>query len=46
MIVLIPSAEETSTKSLMELSAYEQIELGRRCKDLSRLVAELVDSRV
>jgi|GEM_PF-3776865 len=37
-------AEETSNKSLMELSADEQIELGRRCKELSLLVAELVDS--
>ncbi|MBN1456097.1 MAG: hypothetical protein JW945_07600 [Methanomicrobia archaeon] len=37
-------AEETSTKSLMDLSPEEQIGLGRSCKDFSRLVAELVGS--
>ena len=37
-------AEETSTKSLVDLSAEEQIELGRNCKELSQLITELADS--
>ena len=36
-------AEETSDKTFMDLSADEQIELGRSCKDFSRLVTAVAD---
>jgi len=36
-------AAETGDKDLWDLSADEQIELGRRCKDFSRLISKIAD---